>query len=90
MDFVTFTIIIDDIVFPDGRTAMGVLGGGGPQTAVGMKLWSDRVGLVANVGADLPDAARQWLAGEITDAEAVEMMKTRYQTLCDVWDRLRS
>ena len=36
------------------------------------------------------DAARQWLAGDITDAEAVEMMKTRYQALCDVWDRLRS
>ena len=71
MDFVTFTIIIDDIVFPDGRTAMGVLGGGGPQTAVGMKLWADRVGLVANVGADLPDAARQWLDEMDIDAAGV-------------------
>lgn len=27
--FVCFTVIIDDIVFPDGRTLMGALGGGG-------------------------------------------------------------
>lgn len=61
MNFVTFSLIIDDIVFPDGQTAMGVLGGGGPQTAFGMKLWADRVGLVAGVGADLPQGARDWL-----------------------------
>ncbi|MEM7343114.1 MAG: PfkB family carbohydrate kinase [Chloroflexota bacterium] len=61
MDFVTFPIIIDDIVFPDGRTAMGVLGGAGPQTAFGMKLWADKVGLVAGIGSDLPEAAHQWL-----------------------------
>jgi cytidine kinase len=35
---ITFSIIIDDIVFPDGSTRMGVLGGGGPQTAFGMRL----------------------------------------------------
>lgn len=50
VDFVSFGIILDDIVFPDGRTSMGVLGGGGPQTAFGMRLWSDRVGIVAGVG----------------------------------------
>ncbi len=61
MDFVTFSLIIDDIVFPDGQTAMGVLGGGGPQTAFGMRLWAERVGLVAGVGRDLPDTARAWL-----------------------------
>lgn len=71
MDFVTFTIIVDDIVFPDGRTAMGVLGGGGPQTAFGMKLWADQVGLIANVGADLPVEARQWLDGMGIDAAGV-------------------
>ena len=62
MNLVTFSLIIDDIVFPDGQTAMGVLGGGGPQTAFGMKLWTDRVGLVSGVGADLPPAALDWLA----------------------------
>lgn len=29
MELVTFTVIIDDIAFPDGRTSMGCLGGGG-------------------------------------------------------------
>lgn len=62
VDFVTFSLIIDDIVFPDGQTAMGMLGGGGPQTAFGLKLWASEVGLVAGVGGDLPAAARRWLA----------------------------
>jgi hypothetical protein len=61
MDFVTFALIIDDLVFPDGRTMMAVLGGGGPQTAFGMKLWADRVGLVGGVGSDLPPHALTWL-----------------------------
>ncbi len=61
MDFVAFSLIIDDIVFPDGQTAMGMLGGGGPQTAFGMKLWADQVGLVSGVGSDLPANALVWL-----------------------------
>ena len=61
MDYVTFGIVIDDIVSADGRVAAGLLGGGGPQTAFGMRLWGERVGLVARVGADLPDAARTGL-----------------------------
>jgi sugar/nucleoside kinase (ribokinase family) len=58
MDYVVFNVIIDDIVFPDGRTKMGVLGGGGPQAAFGMRLWSDSVALVAAVGSDLPENVR--------------------------------
>ena len=58
MDYVVFNVIIDDIVFPDGRTKMGVLGGGGPQAAFGMRLWSDSVALVAAVGCDLPSTVR--------------------------------
>jgi sugar/nucleoside kinase (ribokinase family) len=67
MNLVTFSLIIDDIVFPDGQTAMGVLGGGGPQTAFGMRLWADRVGLVSGVGADLPAAALDWLGASVID-----------------------
>ncbi|MGQ9851689.1 MAG: carbohydrate kinase family protein [Aggregatilineaceae bacterium] len=58
IDFVTFGIILDDIVFPDGTTRMGVLGGGGPQTAWGMAAAlrsGERVGLVAGVGRDLDE-----------------------------------
>jgi len=52
IDAVAFGVIIDDIVYPDGSTVMGVLGGGGPQTAFGMRLWQERVGLAAGVGED--------------------------------------
>ncbi len=31
------------------------------------------------------DAARKWLAGEITDDEAVDDMATRFGTLCSLW-----
>lgn len=67
MNFVAFGLIIDDIVFPNGQTAMGVLGGGGPQTAFGMKLWVDQVGLVAGVGSDLPAEALAWLKASDID-----------------------
>ncbi len=60
MNYVTFSIILDDIVFPIGETRMGVLGGGGPQTAFGMRLWSDSVGIVAGVGSEFPDEAKSW------------------------------
>lgn len=62
MDFVTFNVIVDDIVFPDGQTRMGLLGGGGPQTAYGMRLWDASVGIVGGVGPDLPQAALDWFA----------------------------
>lgn len=62
IDYFSHSVIIDDIVLPDGRTRMGLLGGGGPQTAFGMKLWAERgVGLCGRVGADFPDAAQAWL-----------------------------
>jgi cytidine kinase len=61
VDYVAFGIILDDIVFPDGRTQMGVLGGGGPQAAFGMRLWSPSVGLVSGAGPDLPESVLEWL-----------------------------
>ncbi len=75
---VSFGIILDDLVFPDGRTAMGTLGGGGPQTAFGMRLpalagWTEQgqVGLVAGVGDDLPPSARKWLESAGIDRTGV-------------------
>lgn len=73
MDFITYSIILDDIVFPDGTTAMAVLGGSGPQTAFGMKLWTDRVGLVGGVGHDWPLEAQAWL-----DAMAIDCAGIRH------------
>jgi sugar/nucleoside kinase (ribokinase family) len=51
------SIFIDDIVYPDGRTDMGVLGGGGVHCAAGMAVWGERAGLVATWGLDMPEAA---------------------------------
>lgn len=35
------------------------------------------------------EAARGWLAGTLTDAEAVAQMAGKYDTLCKAWDRAR-
>lgn len=48
-------IIIDNIRLLDGTTVQGVLGGGGPQGAIGARLWSDSVGLLSRSGYDMPD-----------------------------------
>ena len=47
-------VIIDDIVLPDGTTHMGCLGGGSVHAVMGMRVWSDQVGLVAKIGHDFP------------------------------------
>ncbi|MBM3137977.1 MAG: hypothetical protein FJZ98_07295 [Chloroflexi bacterium] len=47
-------VIIDDIVLPDGQTRMGCLGGGCVHAAMGMRVWSDQVGLIARFGQDFP------------------------------------
>ncbi len=71
VDYLAFNIILDDIVFPDGQTRMGVLGGGGPQTAFGMRLWSDSVGIVASVGPDLPATVLDWFNDTGIDTSAL-------------------
>ncbi len=35
------------------------------------------------------DAARRWLAAEMTDAEAVDDMAKRFERLCRIWDKAR-
>jgi len=50
------SVIIDDIVLPDGTTHMGCLGGGGTHAVMGMRVWSEQVGLVANIGYDFPSS----------------------------------
>jgi len=52
------TVIIDDIVLPDGTTHMGCLGGGSVHAVMGMRVWSENVGLIAKIGHDFP--ARQY------------------------------
>lgn len=47
-------IFIDDIVYPDGRTSMEILGGGGVHACAGMRVWDERPGLVATMGTGMP------------------------------------
>ncbi len=49
------SVIIDDIVLPDGQSRMGVLGGGAVHAAMGMRAWVDPVGIIASTGADFPE-----------------------------------
>jgi cytidine kinase len=59
IDCLTFGIILDDIVTWRGEVQLGVLGGGGAQTAWGMAAAlgdGEKVGLSANVGDDLDSA----------------------------------
>lgn len=56
IQYVTFGIIIDDLIFPNGKSHMGLLGGGGAQTAWGMAAAlgsGESVGLVAGIGDDI-------------------------------------
>lgn len=56
IEHLAFGIVIDDIVYPDGQTHLGILGGGGPQTAWGIAAalgGGQTVGVVAQVGTDL-------------------------------------
>ncbi|MBK8139050.1 MAG: hypothetical protein IPK52_25065 [Chloroflexi bacterium] len=48
------SVFIDDIVYPDGRTTMGILGGGAVHAASGMVLWGERPGLAARIGTGIP------------------------------------
>ncbi len=58
------SVIIDDIVYPDGRTSMGVLGGGGTHAAYGMLAAGEKPALVGLVGEDLPADVRARLAAD--------------------------
>lgn len=69
------SIIIDDIVYPDGRTSMGVLGGGGSHAAYGIAFAGERAGLVGLVGDDLPDDIRARLEA---DFDCAGLVSTRH------------
>lgn len=62
VEYVTFSnLIIDDIVFPDGKSRMNALGGSGTHALVGMSLWNQKLGYAASVGEDLDQAHRKSL-----------------------------
>lgn len=54
-------IFIDDIVYPDGRTQMEILGGGAIHAVAGMSIWDVRPGIMVTVGNNLPEKIRKRL-----------------------------
>ncbi len=63
-------VFIDDIVFPDGRTEMAVLGGASTHAAAGMRLWGERAGIIACVGTGFPPDAWTRL-GRLFDLQGI-------------------
>ncbi|MGH2497258.1 MAG: PfkB family carbohydrate kinase [Ktedonobacteraceae bacterium] len=47
-------LTIDDVVLPDGTTRMSSVGGNSLYTALGVRIWQPRVGLVTRRGEDFP------------------------------------
>lgn len=76
MDMVTFIVVVDDIVFPDGHSCMACLGGGGPQTAFGGKIWADEtdnIGIASGIGSDFPCPCKKWLEDMRIDSSGLLM-----------------
>lgn len=64
------TIIIDDIVDPQGRSNMGILGGGGTHAVAGMHAWSKNTAFVSVIGQEFPESAWEHLT-ELTDTSGI-------------------
>lgn len=61
-DVVVFgNLLLDDIVFPDGRTRMAQPGGAALYFSLGAALWGLRVGVVSVLGNDYPGDAQEAL-----------------------------
>jgi len=66
------SIIIDDIVKPDGTVTLEVLGGGGVHAAAGAALWGERPALIACQGAGIPPAAAERIRASFDTRGVVE------------------
>jgi sugar/nucleoside kinase (ribokinase family) len=75
-EFVSFgNIFIDDIVLPDGRTFMGILGGAGTHALAGMRVWSEQVGFVATAGEDFDAGYQAQLIQMGVDLRGIKIVK---------------
>jgi sugar/nucleoside kinase (ribokinase family) len=68
-------LLVDDIVFEDGRTLMGEPGGGALYVSLAASLWGLRVGLVSLLGTDYPAAAIAALEARGVDLEGVRRLE---------------
>ena len=65
-------LIVDDVVYPDGRTQMGQAGGSVIHVALGAALWGCSVGIVSVAGSDYPSEVLDALADRGIDLTGVE------------------
>ncbi len=65
-------LLVDDLVFADGRTHMGEPGGAVLHAALAARLWETRVGCASICGTDYPARARQALLDRGIDLEGVK------------------
>ena len=71
-DLVCFgNLLVDDIVYPDGRARMAEAGGASLYLALAARLWSASVGIVSVRGDDYPEAALTALAARGVDLEGI-------------------
>lgn len=64
-------LLVDDVVFRDGRTRMGQAGGASLYAALGAALWGARVGVVSVAGSDYPRATLDALEARGVDTSGV-------------------
>src|SRR5579875_2764818 len=55
-------VTLEDVVRPDGATSMAAVGGNSLYAALGARLWSQQVGVVARLGDDVSEASTRELA----------------------------
>ncbi len=68
-------LLVDDIVFPDGRTLMGEPGGAALYASLGARLWGASVGVASVAGDDYPIAALDALAARGVDLSGVRRLE---------------
>jgi sugar/nucleoside kinase (ribokinase family) len=67
-------LLVDDVVFPDGRTRMGEPGGATLYASLGAALWGLRTGLVSFRGQDYPAWALEALQARGVDLTGVHVI----------------
>lgn len=68
-------LLVDDVVFPDGRTRMGEAGGAMLYAALAASLWGVRAGCVSLQGDDYPRAALEALRDRKIALDGVHALK---------------
>ncbi len=67
-------LLVDDVVFPDGRTRMAQPGGACLYLALGAALWGLRVGVVSVAGHEYPASTLDALAARGVDLSGVKRL----------------